>query len=268
MTVMFCCLLIIQLIFWLGWTHIKSRFMLPAVVPVVMLTLIGGAGLCELSKYKITRLGSKVWGFWSMWVIVGLFLLVLAFIPMAINRRERDCLSSAAIGAIDIFTGAAFAAELARPGLTPQERADILDSAPPAYWINHELDQSSHTLCVGVATPLYFRNQVTYHTVWDRGPFSEVIAQYPENLALWFSELSDKGFTHVLLDETMLRIWQKEGWSDPLLDPVLLRDALDQHAIVLQHFQGRITLYELPSPAPTINHSVGGSSPGGGVSVG
>ncbi len=247
LTVMFGCLLLIQVIFWLGWTHIKSRFMLPAVVPVVMLTLIAGAGFGGLIKSALER------SQWSRWIVQGgvfCFLLFLSAFPMAIYSYERDKHPAAAINAISVFTGDAFTDELARSDLTRQQMASLLESAPPAYGINHLLDKSSHTLCVGEATPLYFRNRVTYHTVWDRGPLSAAISQHPDEPATWLRKLVDDGYTHILLNETMLHIWQDEGWSDPLLDPVVLRDALDQHTKLLQRFQGRISLYEFPQAQP------------------
>ena len=56
----------------------------------------------------------------------------------------------------------------------------------------------------GMAVPYYFNRPVTYHTVWDQSPFGEAIAQGPEAARQW---LIKHGYTHFVVDWTMLRRW-------------------------------------------------------------
>jgi hypothetical protein len=78
--------------------------------------------------------------------------------------------------------------------------------------------EGSRVLLVGEAAPLYFRvDRISYQTTWDRGVLSAIMRDFPNDAARWRIELRRLGFTHVLIDPSMLQRWERAGWNDPLL---------------------------------------------------
>ena len=125
----------------------------------------------------------------------------------------------------------------------------MLASAPPALWLNHLLGPSERVLGVGVATPFYYRRgNLIYQTTWDRGPLSAAMRRAPDDPAGWFDSLRDEGYTHVLFDPTMLRVWQRAGWNDPLITDEVVAGALERHTGVERRWADGTALYRLEVP--------------------
>lgn len=228
----------VQTLFWIGFTHVKARFMLPAVVPAALLTAIGLADVVDVIRAPGLRRGAVA--------LLAALLLVYGAVPILVFATEQGGRPAAAIGALPVFNGDADAARLTTPNLTPAERRAMVAEAVPAWWINHHLDQGSRVLAVGEATPLHYRgDRVRYQTTWDRGPMSAAIAAAPGEPAAWIATLRAAGFTHLLVNETMLRLWESEGWNDPDLtaDPVLA--AADTHATLLRRWPDGLALHAI-----------------------
>ena len=145
MTLRLALVLAIQILFWLAFTHVKSRFMLPAVVPAALLVCIVAAHLIERIRAGAPRHGSIA--------IIAILSIVYGCLPLIVLRHEAGGRPAAAIGAVDLFTGDA-QLELFPPG--ELRRADPEDT-PPALWINHLLPPDARVLCLGEATPFYYR---------------------------------------------------------------------------------------------------------------
>jgi hypothetical protein len=84
------------------------------------------------------------------------------------------------------------------------------------------LFKGQRILSVGWSTPFWLPPdaRVWWSTVWDRSLMEDALAQ-PDPLA-WLRERFDL----ILLDEPMLRRWQRSGWLSPELDPGHLRSVL------------------------------------------
>ncbi|MFM1822045.1 MAG: hypothetical protein RI967_311, partial [Planctomycetota bacterium] len=54
-------------------------------------------------------------------------------------------------------------------------------------------------------------------TVFDRGPFEEAAEAAPGEPRAWGAALRARGFTHALVDPTMLGRWSASGWLAPAL---------------------------------------------------
>ena len=52
-----------------------------------------------------------------------------------------------------------------------------------------------------------------YHTVWDRGPLERMLAS-GMGAAECVRELRTTGYSHVVVDHSMLRRWRASGWLD------------------------------------------------------
>jgi len=217
---------IIQLVFWLAFTHIKSRFMLPSAVP---LAIAIGIGLHTVLSQQRTR-RAAVQG------LLAILCIAWSSVALFIYQSERNNWPSLMLGAHAMFTGERMSTE--------EQRINGLSSSP-VILINHVLRKGSHVLLVGDAKPYYHDlHRITYQTTWDRGPMSHIIREQPENPSQWIDALQQRGFTHVLLDSAMLARWRASGWGDPMLGPQKLRDAFDTHAHLIGDY-GAVRMYAL-----------------------
>ena len=52
-----------------------------------------------------------------------------------------------------------------------------------------------------------------------RGALDRVADASPGTPAVWGAKLRELGYTHVLINPTMLVVWKKAGWMNPQLEP-------------------------------------------------
>jgi hypothetical protein len=218
--------LAVQLLFWLALTHIKSRFMLPAVVPAALAVALGAA-VIEARARRSIFIGS-----------LAAAALAWCSLPVVVFLREADGAPARRVGLVDVMTG---------DGLTPAQRRELAD-ALPFILVNHVLPAQASVLSVGDAAPLYYRHGLTYQTTWDRGPLARAMDRRPDDPAGWMDELRAEGFTHLLVQPTMLRIWADSGWNDPRITAAGVLDAAEQSAELEQEFPGGVRLYRLSRP--------------------
>jgi hypothetical protein len=227
---------LIQFVFWVSFTHIKSRFMLPMVVPAA--AAIGVClGVC-LERFfhrggstTDRRLASVAN------VSLAIALLIWSIIPVVIFARERDGAPAAHVALAPYLTGEA---------LSPAERETIGRESLPALYLNYLLPPGSRVLFVGEAAPFYYTGEFTYQTTWDRGPLSHVMREDPDDPAAWIQYLRSLGYTHVLVNPVMLRVWERSRWNDPLLTLDRVMMLMESHA-QLEHAWGHDErLYRLP----------------------
>ena len=222
-------IVVIQLIFWIGLTHIKSRFMLPAVVPLAILSTLGA----------VTLIGAARPAFRTTHRWVGSVLLLLWCLPgVLILTGESGGAPAAYLGMTDVLTGEA---------LTDVQRKDLGRSALPSIYMNHLLPDAAHVLLIGQAAPFYLRGSFTYTTVWDRGPLEEQARTSPDEPHRWFRGLREMGYTHVYVEPTMLRVWQRSGWLADSLEPDHLLEILETHLELTQSWPAGSRLYRIDS---------------------
>jgi hypothetical protein len=218
-----------QIVFWMAFTHLKSRFMLPCAIPST-----AAIALCLSSD--ATMLRSRRATAWVQVAITALLLLSLS-LPIVLFSTERSGAPAFAIDFANQFTG---------DGLPEDLRRGLAQTGSPIVAINHSLPSDSKTLLVGQSAPLYFDlERIAYATTWDRGPFSRVIRAFPRNHKEWCDQLRQAEFTHVLVDEGMLRRWERAGWNDPMLTADEVRSFLSRHATELHAYPNSVTLYRL-----------------------
>ncbi len=235
-------MILVQIGFWLLFTHLKSRFLLPVVAPGSVLAALGVASV--LRGRWLTRNASLAHDDGTrpqraprpfVTVACGLLALVWCVGPVFIFASEKEGAPSAFLGAARLYTGDAF---------TDAERRALADQLP-AIVVNHLLPGGSRTLLVGESAPFYYNANVAYATTWDRGPMSSA-ARDPAGWAIAFASLRRQGFTHVLINAGMLDRWRKSGWGDPMLDPDALVEAAEEHADLVSTFErGAVRLYRL-----------------------
>ncbi len=212
----------LQLAFWLAMTHIKSRFMLPVVVPGAVAIALA----VMVCRNRLRRIGIAA---------LAIATLLWSAIPAYVFANQAGGAPAAAVGMARFISGEA---------LQPQQREALAETSAVIYLNNH-LPRSSRVLFVGEAAPLYYRCEFTYTTVWDRDPVSQVMREHPGQPIHWAKLLREQGYTHVLIDFVMLERWGEASWSDPLLAAERMRE----FALLLEpvrDWPGGKALYRLP----------------------
>ena len=146
---------------------------------------------------------------------------VMLLIPMATFLGQRQGLPTAAFGQAPVLDG----------------RSTIPDTPPSAMAEVRSLPESAKVLGVGVADGWRF-SRVARHAVWDTGPFDELDPR----------ALLDDGWTHVLVDDTMLQVWDRSGWNLPGRAWTEVQSRLTEAGAVLLRDYSGMSLWKLPAP--------------------
>ena len=200
---------------WLVATHLKSRFLLPTAVPLAL-----GASML------LARIGRA-----TQPAAVPLLLAPALVLPLLVYWREPSKPLPAAdggevqrlrapavfIGDASFMSGDRFARDFERA--TPEERKLLAPQATVTYFVNHAIAPEARIAAVGFATPFYLRRGIDWNTVWDRGPLDRVADQSPGTPQVWGARLRELGYTHLLINPTMLVRWTQSGWINPALEP-------------------------------------------------
>ena len=226
-----------QIAFWIVFTHLQSRFLLPAAVPLCALAAIGLARLLPLD-INANRAMLVVLNALAALVVLGLSIL-----PMRTYHDEHAELGHApalAVGLLSQQTG---------DSLTEAARIEYGSKNLPAIAVNWLLPPDSKMLLAGEAATLYYRlDRIVYCTVWDRGPLSQVMREHGSDPEAMRESLRALGFTHVLVNPTMLSIWERDQWNDPLLTRRSVQGFLEVAGEPLFDYSrpSEITIYVLP----------------------
>lgn len=205
----------IAVVCWLLFTHLKSRFLLPTAVPLAIGAAILFARIGRLAQPRA----------------IPILLIPSLALPFVVFWREpaRDLATTPGsdlqqlhapaifIGDTGFMTGERFARDIERA--SPEERATLLPQTPVAYFINYAIPAEARVLAVGYSTPFYLGRPIAWNTVWDRGALDRVADASPGTPAVWGAKLREIGYTHVLINPTMLVVWKKAGWMNPQLEP-------------------------------------------------
>lgn len=219
--------LVLQVAFWLVFTHAKSRFMLPAAIPLVL-----GLGLgLSVLRSRATWMRS-----FPAIIVFTLALLTWCIQPLLLFRTEGNGSPAIAVGRNHTFTG---------DELTDSQRRELGSSTFPAVALNWLLPSQSRSLAIGFATPLYIARPITYCTTWDRGPLSALLVQHPNDPDRWAAELHNADFTHLIVDATMLYVWERSNWNDPALTVQSVQILTSSGAKPLFTYPGGVTIYQL-----------------------
>ena len=231
-----------QLAFWLLATHMKSRFLLPAAVPAVLIVTAGVAAIAR----RLDRPPA----------VAALALAGIAWASLPAYVYTREPFSNRAAANIERPPDAPAnrigqAAMLTGEALATGARLELAERSPVVY-VNYALAAGSKVLLIGDAAPLYYRRGVVYQTTWDRGPLSQAIDSAGDDPQEWLRQLVSQGFTHLLIEPTMLEIWQRNRWNDPRLTVDLILDFAGHHAELQRSFPSGVRIYRLKRPsAPT-----------------
>ena len=173
-------------------------------------------------------------------IVLCIAAFVLSLAPIRTYLREGDNAPALAVG---------MAAQQTGDALTDAARRELGSTIHPAIAVNWLLPPGSRVLFVGEAAPLYYRlDRITYNTVWDRSPLGLILRDHADDPEAVCQTLRSLGFTHVLVNPTMLDIWQRDGWNDPSITRRSVQEFLESAAEPIFDFPrpSEITIYALP----------------------
>ena len=146
---------------------------------------------------------------------------VMLLVPMATFLEQRQGQPTFAFGQATVLDG----------------RTPIPDAPASPMAEVRSLPESAKVLGIGVADGWRF-SRVARHAVWDTGPFDELAP----------TALFNDGWTHVLVDDTMLQVWDRSGWNLPNRSWNEVQSRLSEAGAVLLRDYSGMSLWKLPAP--------------------
>lgn len=185
---------LIQIACWLLFTHAKGRFLIPTAVPLAVLASIAAANLVRAGWLGRTALCS--------------LLLLWCTQPMLAYVTDGPLID----GAYSPATGI---------GIEPLLTGDAGGDGLPA--VLARLGPKARVVSLGATNVFWWPVIPSYSTVWDTNPVALAFEVGGIDTELSLRELRRAGFTHLVIDETMLNRWTHSGWLDKRITP----DAVD-----------------------------------------
>lgn len=189
--------LLMQVIAWLMFTHLQSRFLLPLAVPGAMLIgLVGSGAWLPPASARIV-------------LYRRLVMLVTALCTGFFAMRSLDAFWSEQGGHPNKTLG--YGPEgLARTDLRIGDRAQV--------------DPGERLYLMGDSTPFYIPGPLVYHTTWDASPLGDAVRATSADVPLeWSGKLRDRGIDKILVNFSELSRLIESKWYDPAVTPEIFR---------------------------------------------
>lgn len=211
--------LVLQILAWLSFTHLQSRFLVPLAVPAAALFGLACARILTPRSTQPMPLPRTH----ALRVLCALPIVVQTLILLSLFVHERDIDRDRPLGnpnlflvaGVDAMSGEAFRREF--DAASAAEKAKLVEQLTPVQYINLALPANAKIALIGDAGPLYFLRPITYATTWDTLPIAPMVAAHPDDQSWWAQPLQDQGIEYVLLNLGELDRYKRSGWLDPRL---------------------------------------------------
>jgi hypothetical protein len=238
-------------VWWVGFTHAQSRFLLPMVVPMaIALACSAALGMIALERGAERMSGLERGRAWAGVVAHAIVALVMSASTLVIFMREGSGHPNVMlIGRSGVRTGESFRERLSRLSREDHDRA--MDQAPPEVFCNLLVPPDETIYLLGDSTPFYFTGKVLYHTTWDSSPIGIAMERWPDDPAAWGAALRARGVQWILLNFDEVARLSASGWYDPRVTPERLRAFAQSQCTMMHEFaRPRAWLLRL-NPGPT-----------------
>ena len=237
-------LTVVPCVFWLAATHLKSRFLVPAI-PIFVLAATMLVPQAIERKTVPARVGK---------VIIALFLLAWCILPVWLFKTERSrdgrSASAAMVGRMDLATGLYFIGQ-AKQQQNQEQATQVLRMGGSTAWMAL-MPKQEKILAIGNATPFLTPRPYTYTTVWDTNPIAPLLEEHSGDTDAVITALREKGYTALLINPVMLQIWETSGWLDPRLNQNKLSEITRKLPLEQSWPNGELLLRIQP---PSLNES-------------
>ncbi len=198
-------IVVCMVVAWILFTHVKSRFLLPAAVPLA----IGATVLLGLLTRRTNdKLAAGV-------LVIGAALPIFNFMREPVRGDTELRAPAVLVDGITQRTGEALAQ--AMNSVPKEQQSELLKQADSTFMVNFALPPEAKIVGIGYSTPFYLSRPVSWCTVWDRGVFDKVVDESPGTPESWGTRLRSLGYTHAIIDPVMLSVWTRSGWLNPAL---------------------------------------------------
>lgn len=230
---------------WMTMTHMQSRFLLPMLVPLVVLLALGLGSLRSLTAARpgvAVGRGGRVAGPLALGVAalaVGVFGS-LRFVaqaggePNLLLVRGPSVLSGMSVETGFMELSEAEQVDFARAQLGPEGFINLIirPHEPPAV-LSLGNERKPGVYLLGDTAPLYFlgalgtapaslrtpddhRAPVVYHTTWDASPLGDAVRAAPDDPAAWTGRIRSLGVGYVLVNyDELSRLITRSKYYDP-----------------------------------------------------
>jgi len=213
--------LLAQLCFWMFFTHVKSRFMLPALPCMATIITLAIMQLRGRSAIPFAAAG---------------ILFVNTAMLLSIVAREGD----------DPLRGVRTTGVQTGDALDESQQRQEARSRRPAVFVNHFATDDERVMLIGDAAPYYMRpGRVVYATVWDEHPLLHGVDTNDFDDATLRDACRALDIAYVIVQYPMLENWRVSGWLDPRLEPSAVRSLLEAAGTVLAVYPDGSVLYAL-----------------------
>lgn len=234
--------LLSQLLAWLFFTHIQSRFLLP-LAPIAVLAIVVLAD--SLSRGPARDRGLRV-------VVSLATLLSLAhagWTAYLFTQERAGHPNTALVIGAGAFTGESLRHQL--PNLPQAQRDEVLNQIPAEAFINLTLPHDAHLWLLGDATPFYLGCDVNYNTTYDASPMTAAVERYASDAAGWARYFRAQKIEYVLVNFGELDRLVRSGFAEASVTPENANKLVVSWGSIIRAWpeQGR-ALYKLRVPPP------------------
>lgn len=181
-----------QILAWLAFTHLQSRFLLPTL-PVGAILI--GLGVARLRSAADARPDARA----AAMLAGGLAVAIQTGFLFVTYLSERPNVGAGVALFPEIFTG-----RLEEP---PE------GSAPG--WSHTRPRESGVVYLLGDGAPLYFGAGKLYHTTYDASLLGSLVRAQPDDPAAWVAGLRERDVRWIILNPGEIARLQASGWYDP-----------------------------------------------------
>ena len=182
--------LLAQLVAWLAFTHIQSRFLLPTLPTACVLVALAAAAMAPRLAFAKAIAGTAA--------AAQMLALVLT-----VAREPSQVVAAGLIVPVGALT---------KPGGAPAEQQS------PEHVVNTVVTDAKTVLLVGHSTPLYFTGPVRWATAWDESALAAALGDGSDAFGA-SRRLRDAGIEHVFVNFPELDRLLRSGFLDPRLAP-------------------------------------------------
>lgn len=213
--------MVVACVWWAGFSHAQSRFLVPLAVPLAVAVGVGFGLLIEPSRQGPGRRAAAM--------LVAALPAVAAVSSLTLLLAQRG---SHPFRLMTTGVGQVLGTTLREPlsALGPEGALEQLSRLDPPTACNLLVPAGEELVLLGESAPLYFVGPVKYATTWDAppGPIAAAAGAAAVSTPAELARLlrPARGARWVFVNIVELERLHAAGWLDPRLSPVFVRGLL------------------------------------------